>query len=486
MRLLPNGIFFYSNQDTKWISKPIVLVIVILLFIFSLLSISYHNLQEWDEARNGVNAYEMYHNGDYINFYYNNEIDTWNAKPPLMIWLIVCSYNLFGFNEFALRLPSLISAILLLIIFYKTIRLFENESIALLSCIILYSTKAILGNHIGLTGDFDALLILFLASSSYYFLSYFERQNKSAIYLFAIILGFAFYTKGTAAFVFLPGMLIYLTVRKKIITAFKDKNCWLALLINMAIICSWIILVLTFGKTSIQSHYGSSNSLETLFVHDTIKRFSDSSFGEIHEKKYFFFFEVLDTRMNIWNYVFYLVVFGGIYSILKRRESLKDLINIEKNSLVLFSICIIIPLSLFLTFATSKHSWYLAPVFMFVAYLTAKGVVYYAITKRFKLIITCVIAFTAIRHMIYIVNQPSETHKILIANKELQNQVIYAKNDISQDILLYFKWLNCRIQKVNDDQFNNLENKLLLYPKSDSNKYERLILQLDEYDIVQN
>lgn len=63
-------------------------------------------LNEWDEPRRGVNAMELLQNGDLVNMYYGGKPDTWHAKPPLMVWLIAISFKVFGYNEFALRLPS--------------------------------------------------------------------------------------------------------------------------------------------------------------------------------------------------------------------------------------------------------------------------------------------------------------------------------------------------------------------------------------------
>ena len=59
-------------------------VIIVLATILLTWTIGMHDVDEWDEARNGTNACEMYHNGDYVNYYYGGQPDTWNAKPPLI------------------------------------------------------------------------------------------------------------------------------------------------------------------------------------------------------------------------------------------------------------------------------------------------------------------------------------------------------------------------------------------------------------------
>lgn len=170
---------------------------------------------EWDEARNGVNAYEMLHNHDWVNYYYAGHIDNWNAKPPLLIWLVVLCYKLFGVGEFALRFPSTVATLFFFYYFYRMVRLFEGDRTAFYTCLILLSCKAVIGQHVGLSGDFDALLLLFLTMSTYYLLLFLEFEHTWALNVAALFLGLAFYTKGIAAFVYVPGIAMYIGLRKK-------------------------------------------------------------------------------------------------------------------------------------------------------------------------------------------------------------------------------------------------------------------------------
>ena len=50
-------------------------------YCFRCLGVQY--VDSWDEARHGVNAYEMIQNGDYIRHTYNYQVDDWNLKPSI-------------------------------------------------------------------------------------------------------------------------------------------------------------------------------------------------------------------------------------------------------------------------------------------------------------------------------------------------------------------------------------------------------------------
>ncbi|HNL40546.1 MAG TPA: hypothetical protein PKH43_15450, partial [Saprospiraceae bacterium] len=42
---------------------------------------------QWDEARYANNSVEIVQNGHWLDFRMDGEIDRWNFKPPLVLWL---------------------------------------------------------------------------------------------------------------------------------------------------------------------------------------------------------------------------------------------------------------------------------------------------------------------------------------------------------------------------------------------------------------
>ena len=80
-----------------------------------------------------------------------------------------CSYKVLGFNEFALRFVAAISTILFFHVLFRFVELIDTPLTAFITCLVLLSCKAIIGWHVGLNGDFDATLTLFLTLSAYSF-----------------------------------------------------------------------------------------------------------------------------------------------------------------------------------------------------------------------------------------------------------------------------------------------------------------------------
>ena len=113
-------------------------------------------IMDWDEARHGVNAYEMIANNNYIIHTYDGEVDYWNLKPPLSMWQIVLSYFIFGFNNLGLRFFSavyLIAITALSMLFMKKTFGF----VAALSTGLFFALFGYRFMHLFTTADPDAL-----------------------------------------------------------------------------------------------------------------------------------------------------------------------------------------------------------------------------------------------------------------------------------------------------------------------------------------
>ncbi len=443
------------------------LVILFLFTAFLLASGFQYDLNEWDESRLGSNSFEMYYNHDYINLHYDGKPDTWIAKPPLLNWLIVLSYTIFGFNEIALRLPNYIAGLILFTVLIRLIVKCGYRHTALLTCLILLSTKTILGWHSALTGDYDILLTLFLLTSVYYFIDYCDSKSAYSLYLSSIFTGLAFYTKGTAAFIFLPGFALYLLITKELTQTIKSRAFLFSTCIIMAIVGSWLLALTMYGNRFDTSFYGSKNALSTLFLDDTLRRIADSRFQDKSSTSPFFVFIAMDVRLNLWSYFIYIAVAVLISKVLKIKAiEIKKAVAERTNRLVVLSICIVCPLFLILTFSKTQHDWYLIPAFVIIAYLIASFIL--AIGRKWKGIYYLsflLLVFTMGRQMYYMHEQPTILHNTF----NRQNPLLKSAREIvtigmpRHHIYLYMQWMHLSAVKLtNSLELPTQKGKLLL------------------------
>ena len=96
-----------SRQQTLWFFGTLIIVGALLM---RLLSLGMYPLMDTSEARYGEMVRLMVETNDWITPYFDYDVPFW-GKPPLFIWMSAISFKLFGINEFAARLPSLLTRV---------------------------------------------------------------------------------------------------------------------------------------------------------------------------------------------------------------------------------------------------------------------------------------------------------------------------------------------------------------------------------------
>ncbi|MEN0111165.1 MAG: glycosyltransferase family 39 protein [Planctomycetota bacterium] len=103
------------------------------------------HLWDEDEAKNARCGAEMHQRGEWVVPTYNEELRS--HKPVLLYWAMRASYAAFGENEFAARLPSALSGVLIAVMAYHLGRLLFDRTTGtlaalLLSTALMFSTLA--------------------------------------------------------------------------------------------------------------------------------------------------------------------------------------------------------------------------------------------------------------------------------------------------------------------------------------------------------
>lgn len=156
-----------------------------------------------DEPRYSQVARQMFESGDWITPRLENH--PWFEKPVLLYWLMCLSFKIFGVTEFALRLPSALSALICVYLTYNIVRKAAGETSALLSAIILGTSAFFVAfSH---AATFDMLLTVCVAASLWSFFQ-FDALTGKKLHLFA---AYAFCGLGILAKGFVAPAVIALT-----------------------------------------------------------------------------------------------------------------------------------------------------------------------------------------------------------------------------------------------------------------------------------
>jgi 4-amino-4-deoxy-L-arabinose transferase-like glycosyltransferase len=124
-RIVTHGLKTWERQPAvPWVLSTLwVLLISSLAFFWNLGSIG---LIDETEPLFAEAARQMTVTGDWITPFFNGA--TRFDKPPLIYWLMVIAYKIFGVNEFAVRLPSALSGLALTSFCFYTLRYFGNPT----------------------------------------------------------------------------------------------------------------------------------------------------------------------------------------------------------------------------------------------------------------------------------------------------------------------------------------------------------------------
>lgn len=442
-------------------NKTLTLLLIVVSF-FTFFRLGDHPIQDWDEARHGINAIEMLQNQDWVNLHFKGQPDDWNVKPPLAIWAIAASYFVFGVNELALRIPSALAIIFAFFFLYKIIRLYRPEKFAFFTCLILISVKGWIGYHVGRTGDTDAMLVAFLMGGSFFFLKSLETKKDVNILLSSLFLGLAFLTKGFAMMVFVPSILIYLFFTHQFRFLFSQKTTYAALILFLLFPISWFWINAQFGISFSENSELKNNAFTSMIFYDLVERFSNPEFADPNDlPSKLFFFSYLDTRFNVWSYFFYLGVLIAFLSFFSKKIKSNQLLVELKSPLILISICWATPLIIFQTFAKTQHHWYLAPAIPFLAIITYEMI--FRLKKQFplfKYLFFGTLIFTLTRQAIMF-NSFDEKSEFIEANKFSlikAKRVINLVPDASQSFILNLYQKNSN--QIFEDNFSVIDYEL--------------------------
>jgi 4-amino-4-deoxy-L-arabinose transferase-like glycosyltransferase len=160
-------------------------------------------LWEQDEAAYAGFAYNMLEKNDYLipDFEWS-----WpHRKPPFHFWMIAASYSVFGYNEFATRLPSVLAILASLFLLYCfTKRLYSMRHANWASLVFMSSLLIPLYGKISMT---DAGLLCCFIGTYFSVLTYLKTRNNLWLALLFFLVSIGGLTKGPPIYITSLGAL---------------------------------------------------------------------------------------------------------------------------------------------------------------------------------------------------------------------------------------------------------------------------------------
>ena len=290
------------------------IILCIVVYIIGSITVP---LMEIDSVQYANISREMLLNKSFLQIF--DQGKDYLDKPPMLFWVSALSMYIFGINDIAFRLPSILMAVLAIYSTYKFTLFYYTKEIAILAALVLASSQAMFL----ITHDLraDTMLMAWVILGIWQFSSWlFTKKWISFIISFAAI-AFGMMTKGPIAlmvpiFSFVPHFLIHRNFK----ILFKWEYLVGVLIILVLLIPMDIGLYQQFDLHPEKVMYEKTGTSGLRFFYWT------QSFGRItgesvwHENDYFFFlFENLIWGFLPWILFFIIGIVQEFYTIIKNK-----------------------------------------------------------------------------------------------------------------------------------------------------------------------
>ena len=298
-------------------------------------------LMDKTEARYAEIARIMVETNNWIMLQIDYNIPFW-AKPPLSTWLSAISIKVFGLYEFYIRLPYLITSIVI-ILFISRYDKIENKIFFLTPLILLLMPEFYL--HAGVVST-DTMLNFSIILTMLSFWEAISKESKSKWwYLFFIGIGLGLLSKGPIILILtIPPIFIWFLINKEELQKLKKIPILSGLSLTFLISCPWYYLM----------ELKSPGFIDYFIYGEHFRRFFDSGWkGDLYG------FAKQQPVGIVWLFSI-MTIFPWSFIIISRfRKIIKEA---YKNKWVCFLFCWMLFTPIFFTFSRSLIHTYTLPI----------------------------------------------------------------------------------------------------------------------------
>ncbi|WP_160674204.1 glycosyltransferase family 39 protein [Clostridium sp. C8-1-8] len=336
----------YENRLKRFLYKYYY-VLIMMVFAVIIINLFYkigtEPINDWDEARHGINAYEMIKNNNYIVNTFNYENDYYNLKPPLSYWAIIIGFKTIGYNLVGLRFFSVLSALctifLVAVFTYKRF----GRIASLISSGVMATSVQFFRAHCARSADADSLYVLLFTIAVIGCI--YAYHKLEFIYISGLTFSLAFLDKSWHSIAIVGVVGCYLLATKLIIKI--NLKQWI-----IFFLCSFTPIFL-WGTFRVR--YDGYRFIKEMINYDLLSRTSTALEGHIGPWNYYL--ELLYS-----NYIIYIITIFILILILIASRGFVLCLKSNFSEYIGIILWIIVPLLMF-SIAKTKLSWYIVSIY---------------------------------------------------------------------------------------------------------------------------
>ena len=385
---------FYSDSPERFY----LILLGLLSFIFLFVGMGAYPLVDVDETRYAVMSRDLLHHN--WNFLMLNGVP-FIEKPPLYFWITAFSIKLFGFHEYAIRLPMSILATLTVFFTYYIGKKIKTPKFGFYTATIMMANVFFI--MLTRVAIIDMVFTALLTWTIYFgLLTEFVKDNnkKWCWTAFYLCMSFAFLAKGLLAIVFPCAIIgIHRIINKSVKEIFKPQYILSGLVLFLLINLPWHL--------AMYKEYGFEFIWVYFILHHFERLVNADALGKT--RPFLYFIPVFFVGFLPWSLHF----IGAIVDFFKKKM-------FEDKYVLFFAIYFIIIFGLF-SVASGKLPTYVLPAVPPAAFLTAYFI-YEKDSKWLKIptyiaIFATVVALIVLRTVVY----TGGTNELVEFSKTAQN-----------------------------------------------------------------
>ena len=334
-----------KKQETGQITAQISAVLLLLLSFWVLCyRLDALPMQLWDESRQANNALEMLESGNLLYTTYDGSPDFWNTKPHLLILLQWGCMKLLGPGLLALRLPSAMAGCVIIASGFSFLNRRYGYTPAAAWIAVMLGCGGFNSYHVVRSGDYDALLTLFIFLATLSWLGFLENPNcQKSLAIMAVCFTAALLTKGIAAAMWLPvWFAMGVAIKPRIVPEYK-RTAVLLLIPVAAVLC----------------YYGFHELLTPGYLHAVAENEFTGRYlrpNEGHHTNWFYYADVLWSQ-----YFMGFIILMALAAFIIQKGVFKHVYVRILAGILVFLVII--------SFSATRIYWYAAPAIPLMAIL---------------------------------------------------------------------------------------------------------------------
>ncbi|MDD5727486.1 MAG: glycosyltransferase family 39 protein, partial [Victivallales bacterium] len=222
---------FFRQSQIQWLLLALFAAVILSVNVWS------DGIYSAQEGRAAIVARQMLTGGNWLHLDIEGAHNT--EKPVMCYWFYALSGALFGVNEFSVRLPSIIAALVTVLLACSLGTRIYGRQTGLLAGYLLASMAGFV--NLGRLARIDMVLCAFYTASMYLlYTGYFEKMKANRhLYLFYLVLALSVMVKGPVSVALVGLTVVVLAIKERNWKIFWELKPLSGLIIGLAINAPW-------------------------------------------------------------------------------------------------------------------------------------------------------------------------------------------------------------------------------------------------------